>query len=54
MDGQLETEVGPWMGILFESDVSASWITGFAQWADDARRVNTYIHDAALVYTADL
>lgn len=54
VDGQLETEVGPWMGILFESDVSASGITGFAQWADDARRVNTYIHDAALVYAADL
>ena len=42
------------MELVFESEAASGVnIDGFAQWADDARKVNLYLHDAASVLAAD-
>ena len=36
-------------GFVFDGNATATGITGFALWADDARRVNLFIHDNVIL-----
>ena len=54
-DGEPEITTGSVMDLVFNGNQTGDTenIDGFAQWADDARRVNLYLHDAAGVVAAD-
>ncbi|MGI9641411.1 MAG: hypothetical protein ACR2N9_01370 [Acidimicrobiia bacterium] len=53
-DGVPVIEAGTVVDLVFGgANAGGANIDGFAQWADDARRVNLYLHDAAGVVAAD-